>query len=63
MSGDLTAEQRLLCIKEEMGRVQQCAEVIAGHVLALEEMGIDLPSMRQTAGTLAQIALGWAVPR
>ena len=58
MSDDEKRE-RLQGIKDAMTAVQALAEVIAGHVLALEAAGMDLPAMHETAQTLAAVALGW----
>jgi len=51
---------RLDDIRRAMVVVQLQAERIAGHVLALEEAGMELPGTKQTARMLAEIALGWA---
>jgi hypothetical protein len=51
---------RLTCIKDAMDDVMRAAEVIAGNVRELEAAGVELPAMRETATTLAQVALGWA---
>ena len=51
--------QRLQGIRSMMRTVQVLAEQISRYVLELEQTGMDLPNMRQTAVTLAEVALGW----
>jgi len=51
--------QRLAGIEAMMRTVQVLAEQIAKYVLELEQTGLELPNMKQTAATLAQVALGW----
>lgn len=51
--------EALLAIKQVMAEIAPLAERLAGYVHDLERGGIDLPNMKQTATTLAEIALGW----